>query len=115
MSDWSSDVCSADLPTSADVLRKNPLGIYVDAIDWSREFETAPSPAPQEHEAGERTADMPFGSPVDTNPGAQPSTIQESNPCNILCSRSLKECSLQVGRARWWGRGGDQALMKGGD
>src|SRR3546814_6435052 len=25
-------------PTSADVLRKNPLGIYVDAIDWSREF-----------------------------------------------------------------------------
>src|SRR3546814_6803684 len=46
-------------PTSADVLRKNPLGIYVDAIDWSREFETAPSPAPPEHEAGERTADLP--------------------------------------------------------
>ncbi|HEY9578532.1 MAG TPA: conjugal transfer protein TrbF [Rhizorhapis sp.] len=67
-------------PTSADVLRKNPLGIYVDAIDWSREFETAPSPAPPEHEAGERTADLPFGSPVDTNPGAQPSTIQEANP-----------------------------------
>ncbi|CAN5170650.1 conjugal transfer protein TrbF [soil metagenome] len=26
-------------PTSADVLRKNPLGIYVDAVDWSREME----------------------------------------------------------------------------
>jgi len=26
-------------PTDAATLRKNPLGIYVDAIDWSREFE----------------------------------------------------------------------------
>lgn len=26
-------------PTSADTLRRNPLGIYVDAIDWSRELE----------------------------------------------------------------------------
>jgi len=26
-------------PTSADVLRRNPLGLYVDAIDWSREVE----------------------------------------------------------------------------
>jgi len=26
-------------PRSADVLRKNPLGIYVDAIDWSKELE----------------------------------------------------------------------------
>jgi type IV secretory pathway TrbF-like protein len=26
-------------PASADVLRKNPLGIYVDAIDWSRELD----------------------------------------------------------------------------
>ena len=43
-------------PASADVLRKNPLGIYVDAIDWSREFDgaegaakvpTAANPFPQ--------------------------------------------------------------------
>ena len=47
------------LPRSADVLRRNPLGIYVDAIDWSRELEqraqtepaaaqppTPPSPEP---------------------------------------------------------------------
>jgi len=26
-------------PTSADTLRRNPLGIYIDAIDWSRELE----------------------------------------------------------------------------
>lgn len=30
-------------PSSADELRKNPLGIYVDAIDWSRELEPAAS------------------------------------------------------------------------
>lgn len=34
------------VPTSADVLRKNPLGIYVDAIDWSRELEPAATPTP---------------------------------------------------------------------
>ncbi|MBV9841104.1 MAG: conjugal transfer protein TrbF [Sphingomonadaceae bacterium] len=37
-------------PSSADALRKNPLGLYVDAIDWSRELEapspTAPPPQP---------------------------------------------------------------------
>src|SRR3546814_15918928 len=34
-------------PSSADTLRKNPLGIYVDAIDWSRELDAAsPTPAP---------------------------------------------------------------------
>lgn len=30
-------------PPSAEVLRKNPLGIYVDAIDWAREIEPGPS------------------------------------------------------------------------
>lgn len=28
-------------PKSADVLRKNPLGLYVDGIDWARELESA--------------------------------------------------------------------------
>ena len=32
-------------PASAEVLRKNPLGLYVDAIDWSREIEPAANPA----------------------------------------------------------------------
>jgi type IV secretion system protein TrbF len=31
-------------PKSADVLRKNPLGLYVDAIAWSRELETIAVP-----------------------------------------------------------------------
>ncbi|WP_257538933.1 conjugal transfer protein TrbF [Sphingobium sp. CFD-1] len=41
------------VPRTADDLRRNPLGIYVDAIDWSREIEgdasqaqRAPSPTP---------------------------------------------------------------------
>jgi type IV secretion system protein VirB5 len=28
-------------PSNTDTLRKNPLGLYVDAIDWSRELEPA--------------------------------------------------------------------------
>ena len=32
-------------PVSAETLRKNPLGIYVDAIDWSRELEPVAAPA----------------------------------------------------------------------
>jgi len=36
----------ARTPSSAETLRKNPLGIYVDAVDWSRELDVpAPSPA----------------------------------------------------------------------
>jgi len=42
-------------PANAEVLRKNPLGIYVDAIDWSRELDVPEArPAP----------DIPRGSPL---------------------------------------------------
>ncbi len=34
-------------PRSVEMLRKNPLGLYVDAIDWTRELE-APAPAAPE-------------------------------------------------------------------
>ena len=57
-------------PSTAEVLRKNPLGIYVDAIDWSRELEpptvpTAPAmPTPP-------TA-MPAPSPALSNLEIQP-------------------------------------------
>lgn len=33
-------------PASADILRRNPLGLYVDAIDWSREIEPGAAAAP---------------------------------------------------------------------
>ena len=55
-------------PGNADELRKNPLGIYVDAIDWSRELEPAgsiqPAPSPR---ALPTPANIPAGSPLDPN------------------------------------------------
>ena len=51
-------------PTSAETLRKNPLGIYVDAIDWAREIEPAGtgSEAP-EQQAPPTSPSVPSGSP----------------------------------------------------
>jgi type IV secretion system protein VirB5 len=71
------------LPRSVETLRKNPLGLYVDAIDWSRELETPadpsarPQPAPV---APQPAADVPLGSPPDPDP-AQPAQLQpETQP-----------------------------------
>jgi type IV secretion system protein TrbF len=56
-------------PKSADTLRKNPLGLYVDAIDWSRELETPASAAAPAQAAPPAAAasDVPLGSPLDPN------------------------------------------------
>lgn len=52
-------------PRSADTLRKNPLGVYVDGIDWSRELEpAAPAPAPSPAAPPPPTT-IPSGSPLD--------------------------------------------------
>ncbi|HWJ37250.1 MAG TPA: conjugal transfer protein TrbF [Sphingomicrobium sp.] len=47
-------------PASAEILRKNPLGLYVDGIDWSRELETAAPPV-----RAVRDINIPLGSPLD--------------------------------------------------
>ena len=73
-------------PRSADVLRKNPLGLYVDAIDWSRKLETPqdrpPSPQPSAVPDPAQSlpvappTDIPLGSPLDptlAQPAAAPS------------------------------------------
>jgi len=66
--------------TSADTLRRNPLGFYVDAIDWSRELEptgsAAPAPAAKLAPA---PAIIPAGPPLDPNPGAS-TTNMETQP-----------------------------------
>ena len=41
-------------PRDAETLRRNPLGLYVDAIDWSRELET-----PADHASGTAPPNMP--------------------------------------------------------
>jgi len=60
-------------PASAETLRSNPLGLYVDAIDWSRELDVpAPSasPAPTRMTA---PSSLPLGSPLDPALGASTS------------------------------------------
>ncbi|MBY8823190.1 conjugal transfer protein TrbF [Sphingomonas colocasiae] len=61
-------------PSDADTLRRNPLGIYVDAIDWSRELEV---PAPVSSQAA-RPAPQPSGPQLDTGLG-NPASPQETN------------------------------------
>ena len=64
-------------PVSAETLRKNPLGIYVDAIDWSRELDpplpSTPAPA--------RVAPPPSGNPPPiASPVVQPPLNPETQP-----------------------------------
>ncbi|HEY0959275.1 MAG TPA: conjugal transfer protein TrbF [Novosphingobium sp.] len=62
-------------PVDADTLRRNPLGIYVDAIDWSRELDDEPqSPSPSRSAPmASPASNLPLGSPLD--PGlAAPAT-----------------------------------------
>jgi type IV secretion system protein VirB5 len=70
-------------PASADVLRKNPLGVYIDAIDWSQELEaqgSTASPRPTPAAAPPPAAGLPLGSPLDPNL-AQPAQLQpETRP-----------------------------------
>ena len=60
-------------PASADELRKNPLGLYVDAIDWSRELDTG-TPAPVQPASDAAAFD--FAAP---SPFAQPSPTTRSS------------------------------------
>ncbi|MCP1469356.1 type IV secretion system protein VirB5 [Sphingobium sp. OAS761] len=72
-------------PASADVLRKNPLGIYVDAIDWSRELdgEAPERPAPTALPADLPSTvarSIPAGSPLDPASDDPAINTQETQP-----------------------------------
>ncbi|WP_296617763.1 conjugal transfer protein TrbF [Sphingomonas sp.] len=54
-------------PADADMLRRNPLGIYVDAIDWSRELDVPARPPDQP---------MPTSSPSPV--GTVPPNLEEN-------------------------------------
>lgn len=66
-------------PASAEVLRKNPLGVYVDAVDWSRELD-APAPQPPAAPPVQPLANLPLGSPLDPSLGATPAPAPMENP-----------------------------------
>jgi len=67
-------------PKDADTLRRNPLGVYVDAIDWSRELDApaAPKPAAAPVLPPSAPVSAPTSSPVDPAAPAQPSTEVQS-------------------------------------
>ena len=69
-------------PSDADTLRRNPLGVYVDALDWSRELEppTATSVTPPAAPAALPSANLPLGSPLDPDLAAPVPPVQESLP-----------------------------------
>lgn len=56
-------------PASAETLRKNPLGLYVDAIDWSQELDTTAGAASAPNPPAARPRNIPFGSPLDPTTG----------------------------------------------
>jgi type IV secretory pathway TrbF-like protein len=68
-------------PVNAEVLRKNPLGIYVDAVDWSRELDVpgaSATPAP-----AAPPANLSLGNPLDPTPGeaaAGPAAVPADPP-----------------------------------
>jgi len=62
-------------PRNAETLRKNPLGLYVDAIDWSRELELPADHAPSAARPAVSDSSVPTGSPLDPSLG-QPSPAQ---------------------------------------
>jgi type IV secretion system protein VirB5 len=67
-------------PGSAETLRKNPLGLYVDAIDWSRELDV---PSPSESAPALVPNALPLGSPLD------PSLDRDTEP-SISSERSSR-------------------------
>lgn len=74
----SSSADYARAPASSDVLRKNPFGDYVDAIDGRREFDTAPVPAAARPTPAP-AANLPLGSPRDLSLGAPLVSAPPSN------------------------------------
>jgi type IV secretion system protein TrbF len=61
-------------PKTADILRKNPLGLYVEAIDWSRELDPPKpaAPAPPTEALASPATNLPLGSPLDPGLAQQP-------------------------------------------
>lgn len=80
-------------PKTAEALRKNPLGLFVDAIDWSRELEAVATATGERPEAAERRAALPETAgavsnaalpitPVDPVPAPAPPTPAAPTPAN---------------------------------
>jgi len=74
-------------PASADILRRNPLGLYVDAIDWSRELEPAIAAAPSQPAAPTAVGTMALpagGASLGTPDGT---SLQENQQLTVSASQ----------------------------
>ncbi|HEU4962075.1 MAG TPA: conjugal transfer protein TrbF [Sphingomonas sp.] len=69
-------------PSDADTLRKNPLGVYVDAIDWSRELDPSTPPPSSASQSSAPTVATGVASDTsfDANPAAPAQPAQEPRP-----------------------------------
>jgi len=69
-------------PSSADTLRRNPLGLYVDAVDWSRELDPigGSTAAPARATQAAPVPDLPLGSPLDPNLALSLQPLTEKRP-----------------------------------
>jgi type IV secretion system protein TrbF len=78
-------------PKSAEVLRKNPLGLYVDGVAWSRELETLAVPQEASAEAAEPIAEAATGiAPVAIPPGnAAPIEAAPPETANANSERTM--------------------------
>jgi type IV secretion system protein TrbF len=77
-------------PKSADVLRKNPLGLYVDAVAWSRELETLAVPQEASAEAAaEPTAEPAAGVGSEATPLPKAAPIDAAPPVTASSERTV--------------------------
>lgn len=67
-------------PNDADTLRRNPLGVYVDAVNWSRELDPPTPPKPSPMPTSALPTGVPLGSPLDSNLAAPAQPNPESHP-----------------------------------
>lgn len=67
-------------PRDADAVRRNPLGVYIDAVDWSRELDPPTRAGPTPVPAPAAVTSLPLGSPLDPNLAGPTQPVQESRP-----------------------------------
>ncbi|MEO5492883.1 MAG: conjugal transfer protein TrbF [Sphingomonas sp.] len=59
-------------PQTADTLSKNPLGVYIDAVDWTREIDPPAAPSSPKSQPPAPPPALPIGSPLDPGLAAEP-------------------------------------------
>jgi hypothetical protein len=99
-------------PASAETLRKNPLGLYVDAIDWSRELDVPPhrrpaSAPPLPRAPPLRCRSAPRSIPTSPSPRHRAPAFREEQPMTgtlLTLASMLSLCACADAAAALWRR-----------